>query len=153
MNNDDILANEDALLRGMLTAADGLENEAVTIEIARKGKTLFAFRVRPISEKESERCSDAATKYTRTRGIKVPESTDSAKYRSLLIYTATVDEDRKKTWDNRTIWDKLNVISGIDVIDKVLLPGEKDAVIRKLNEISGYGDDDNDASIEDTAKN
>ena len=153
MDKDELLANEDALLRGMLEAAEGLESESVTIEIARKGKTFFAFRVRPLTEKETERCSDMATKFTRMRGIKVPESTDSAKYRSLLIYTATLEEDKAKTWDNKALWDRLNVISGTDVIDKVLLQGEKEAVIRKINEISGYGNDDEDESLEDTAKN
>jgi hypothetical protein len=71
-----------------------------------------------------------------------------------LIHTATVDEDKAKLWDNKKLWDRLNVLSGIDVIDKVLLPGEKDAVIEKINEISGYAEDEEDVEdLEELAKN
>lgn len=151
MKDDDILLSEDQLLRGLLEAAEDRENEAVVIEIARKGKVFFTFRIRPITEKESNRCNDLATKYTRKRGVKVAEDVDIAKYRSLIIHTATVDEDKAKTWDNKALWDKLNVLNGVDVIDKVLHPGEKAAVIDKINEISGYGEEAED--IEDLAKN
>lgn len=151
----DILGNEDALLRGMLEAVEDRENESVKIEIARKGKVLFAFSVRPISETEVNKCEERATKYTRKRGLRIPEETDRAKYRSLLIYTATADEDRLKSWDNKALWDRLNVLNGVDVIDKVLLPGEKEAVIQKINEISGHAesDDEDGESLEETAKN
>ncbi|WP_199615549.1 phage tail assembly chaperone [Paenibacillus alkalitolerans] len=151
---DDILLHEDALLRGLLEAAEDRNSEVVEIEIARKGKVYFKFRVRPVDEKESNRCNDLATKYERKRGIRIPVDVDTAKYRSLLIHTATVDEDRAKVWDNKKLWEQLNVLSGIDVIEKVLLPGEKEAVIKKINEISGYNEnEDDDEDLEALAKN
>ena len=59
-----------------------------------------------------------------------------------------MDEDRKKLWDNRKAQEALDVLSGVDMIDAVLLSGEKDRIIDVINEISGYDDD-----MEETAKN
>jgi hypothetical protein len=70
---EDIFVNEDALLRRLLEAVEYQQNEVVTIEIARKGKVYFQFRIRPISEKEAERCSDLATKYTRSAAFGYPK--------------------------------------------------------------------------------
>ena len=71
-----------------------------------------------------------------------------SKFRSWLIYTATVDEDRAKLWDNKQAQQAFNVLQGVDLIDSVLLSGEKDRIIDRINEISGYGDE-----TDDTAKN
>ena len=81
-------------------------------------------------------------------GTRVADHVDSSKYRSQLIYDATLDEDRKKIWDNREAWNKFAVVNGIDLIDSVLKAGEKDTIIDKLDEISGY-----QLSTEETAKN
>ena len=59
-----------------------------------------------------------------------------------------MDEDRKKLWDNKKAQEALNVLQGVEMIDAVLLSGEKDRIIDVINEISGYGDD-----MEETAKN
>lgn len=151
----DILQNEDMLLRGMLAAAEDRESETATIEIARKKKVLFAFQVRSLSESEINKCLDQAAKYVTKRGVRIQEDVDQAKYRSLLIYNATLPEDRVKTWDNKALWDSLgNIITGHQVIDRVLHPAEKEAVIFRINQISGYGDEDDEAeTLEDTAKN
>ena len=74
--------------------------------------------------------------------------TNTAKFRSWLIYTATIDEDRAKTWDNKKAQEAFNVLQGVDVIDAVLLSGEKDRIIEVINEISGYDD-----SLDEIAKN
>ena len=110
----------------------------------------FVFRVRPVSEEESIKCHDHATKFApRKRGQPKREiETNTSLFRSWLIYTATVDEDRKKLWDNKKAQEALNVLQGVEMIDAVLLSGEKDRIIDVINEISGYGDD-----MEETAKN
>lgn len=151
LTQEDYLTMEDDILRGLLEAAKDQEDETVTIEIARNDKVYFRFRIRGLSEREYQDCREEATKYKKVRqlgGIRAPEDTDSAKYRSLLIYTATVKEDRKKLWDNKEAWRKLNVLNGPDLIDKVLRAGEKDAVLAKIDELSGY-----DEELEDVAKN
>ena len=59
-----------------------------------------------------------------------------------------MDEDREKIWNNREAWTRLSVVNGIDLIDVILKSGEKDAIIDKLDEISGY-----QLSMEEMAKN
>src|SRR5690606_19022962 len=151
VDREEYLALEDDLLRGLLEAAQEQTSETVTIEISRKGKTYFRFRVRGLTEKEYNDCREKATKYAvnkRFGGIKLPQETDAAMYRSHLIYQATVEEDRAKLWDNKKAWERLNVLSGPELIDKVLLAGEKAAVIDKIDELSGYEED-----LEEVAKN
>jgi len=151
LDREELLANEDELLRGLLEAAE-YPKEETEIEIARKGKVLFRFRVRPLTEAEIEECRKKATKYIRNKaGVLVAEQFNLPLFRTLLIHRATVEEDRKRLWDNKTVWDKLNVPSGLEVIDAVLLPGEKTAVVDKIGEISGYVE--NEEELEELAKN
>ncbi len=149
---EDILMNENDILRGLIEAGSEKDNAGSyrKIQIKRNGVLKFEFRIRPISEEESLACHDHATRFApRKKGQpKQAIETNAAKLRSWLIYTATVDEDRAKTWDNKKAQDALNVLNGVDMIDAVLLSGEKDKVIEVLNDISGYGDD-----MEETAKN
>lgn len=149
---EEILMDENALLRGLIEAGNEKDNESTyrQIQIKRNGVLKFVFRIRPVSEEESIACHDHATKFApRKRGQPKREiETNTAKFRSWLIYTATVDEDRKKLWDNKKAQEALDVLQGVDMIDAVLLSGEKDRVIDVINEISGYDDD-----MEETAKN
>ena len=149
-------AFEGDILQGMLAAAEFQSSETKTIEIARSGKVYFTFRIRPLSESEYEKCKKKHTKYVRNKqlGIKMPEDTDGVKYRSELIYAATVSEDREKMWDNKKLWDALSakgrdVITGTDVIDAVLMSGEKAAVVEQIDLLSGYQDN----NLEEVAKN
>lgn len=149
---EEILMNENDILRGLIEAGKEKDDESAykKIQIKRGGVLKFEFRIRPISEEESLACHDHATRFApRKKGQPKREiETNSAKFRSWLIYTATVDEDRAKTWDNRQAQEALNILQGVDMIDAVLLSGEKDRIIDVINEISGYGDD-----MDETAKN
>lgn len=149
---EDILMNEEALLRGLIEASNEKDSESSykRVQIRRNGVLKFEFRIRPVSEEESLACHDHATKFApRKRGQPKREiETNQALFRSWLIYTATVDADRAKTWDNKKAQQALNVMQGVEMIDAVLLSGEKDRIIDLINEISGYSDD-----TEETAKN
>lgn len=151
-SKEDVLMNENELLRGLIEAGNEKDGAGAyeKIQIRRAGKLKFEFRIRPISEEESIACHDHATKFApRKRGQPKREiETNTAKFRSWLIYTATVDEDRARTWDNKQAQEALDILCGVDMIDAVLLSGEKDRIIDRINEISGYGDD-----MEETAKN
>ena len=151
-NRGQLRTFEDDILKGLLAAANfkAEEDNIHTIEIARNGVVLFKFRIRPLSEEEYQACKEKYTKYVRNKqlGIKFPEHTDTVRYRSALIYQATVDEDRAKIWDNKSAWKALNVLNGVDLIDKALLAGEKDAVLELIDKISGYS-----VTAEETAKN
>lgn len=135
-------AYEDDILGGLLAAADFREDEEEIhpVEIARNGKVLFTFRIRPLSEGEYNQCKERHTKYKRHKqlGISLPEKTDTIAYRNALIYQATVEEDRKKVWDVKEAWKKLDVINGVELIGRVLKAGEKDAVCDLIDQISGY---------------
>ena len=149
---EEILMDENAMLRGLIEAGKEKDDESTyrKIQIKRGGVLKFVFRIRPVSEEESIKCHDHATKFApRKRGQPKREiETNQSLFRSWLIYTATVDEDRKMLWDNRKAQEALDVLSGVDMIDAVLLSGEKDRIIDVINEISGYDDD-----MEETAKN
>jgi len=151
-NKGQLRAYEDDILKGLLAAANFKteEDNIQTIEIARNGVVLFKFRIRPLTEEEYRACKEKYTKYVRNKqlGIKFPEYTDAVRYRSALIYQATIEEDRAKIWDNKSAWKALNVINGVDLIDKTLLAGEKDAVLEIIDKISGYS-----VTTEETAKN
>lgn len=76
------------------------------------------------------------------------------KYRSALIYEATVQSDRENLWDNKKIWDALNqkgfqIMNGLDVIEYTLKSGEKDRIIEAIDKLSGYDSD----NLEEVAKN
>lgn len=152
VTKEDVLMNEKDILRGLIEAGQEKDSTAAyeRIQIKRAGVLKFEFRIRPLSEEESVKCREHATRYApRKRGMPKQEiETNQAKFRSWLIYAATVDEDRAKTWDNKTAQETFGVLQGVDMIDAVLLSGEKDRIIDRINDISGYGDD-----MEETAKN
>lgn len=149
LGKDEIRSVEPSLLQGLLAAGDDAHAETVNINIQRNGKQYFSFHIRPLTEEEYLKASEKATSFERNKqlGIKIPTERNDALYRSILIHTATVDEDRKVLWDNEEARKHFDVLSGLDVIDKVLLPGEKLAVTNKIDEVSGYGTD-----LEETAK-
>ena len=86
--------------------------------------------------------------------MKMPEDTDSVKYRDMLIYEATIPEDREKLWDNKKVWDAmrnngLQIMNGLDVIEYSLIAGEKEKIVEQIDRISGFEDD----SLEEVTKN
>ncbi len=150
-----IRANEEDFIQGLLKAAEYATEETQRIEISRGGELYFAFNIHPLSAEEYDRCRQKNTKYVRSKqfGVRVPENTNRVKYQSQVIYTATVDEDRAKLWDNRKVWDALNaktdrIMNGLDVIEIVLKAGEKDKIMEAIDALSGYDDE-----LEETAKN
>jgi len=152
-----MLMFEGDFIKGLLAAADYKrdDSERKKIQIVRNGQTYFEFTIRPLSEDEYDKCKTKHTKYVRNKqlGIKLPEQTNSVKYRAELIYQATIDEDREKLWDNKQVWTALgakgmDIVTGTEVIDIALKSGEKDAVLEALDVLSGY-----DSNLEEVAKN
>lgn len=147
--------HEEDFIQGLIDAADYTSDETQPIEIARGGKVYFTFSIRPLSEEEYDRCKKKWTKYVRNKqfGMKLPEETNSIKYRAALIHTATVEADREKLWDNKKVWEALRnkglqIMSGLDVIEYCLKAGEKDKVLDCIDALSGY-----DSNLEEIAKN
>ncbi len=154
---DELLTAEDAMLRdvaGVLEAMETVTRYEV-FKVVRDGKELFAFRVRGLDDEELEKCRDQATKVVKDRrfgSLAVPRDFNTAKFNSLVIYAATHPEDRKVLWDNKTLWEKAGVVAGWQLVDKVLLRGEKERVIELIEKLSGFGDEESE-SLEETLKN
>lgn len=154
---EDMREHEDDYLRGLLDAADDAEEEEKELSITRKGRTFFKFSIHALSD---EKLHDIRKKYTiyeknRRTGSKVASGLDTPRFRSSIIYNATVGDDGKKIWDDVTVQEGLRrkgkiIINALDVIDAVLLPGEKDLILEKIDELSGY---DPDESNVEKAKN
>ena len=149
MTQEEILMNEGDILTRLLELekeADNPENYR-TIRIKRGENTKLVFRVRPVTEKESKTCVKRATPMAKNKNVK-PE-TDWVKYRSWMIYTATVAEDRLKIWDNREAQARMGVMEGWEIIDKVIFAGEKSRIMDIIAEISGFEDNDAEEAAQD----
>ncbi len=156
LSKEELLMNENDILSGLIELGDTRNNpenyRRINIE-GKDKKTVLSFRIRPISEQENQICWRQATKYSTKPGKpKTAIETDAAKFRSWLIYTATVDEDRKKIWDNKQALKHFNIFQGVDLIDKVLIAGQKAHVIDIIDEISGFNEN-SDADTDELAKN
>lgn len=151
---EELLGNENELLQA-LTDKDPHSDITETIEVNLMNKTRFRFRIRPLEEKEWDKCRERATKYTKVKrfgGMRMPESTDTTVYHSALIYTATLDEDRARLWDNKRLWAAANALTGIDMVDKLIpLAGKKQAIVDRIEALSGYGEEEEE--LGETIKN
>ncbi len=147
---EELKAFEGDVLSALLNAAD-FGKESYLMRIIRGNTIVLQFHIHPLSEEEYNKCREKNTKYVRNKriGTQVPEKTNAVRFRSQLIYTATDEEDRKNIWNNKQAWEKLDVASGVDLIDKVLKSGEKDEIISQIDKISGY----DDSQLEETVKN
>jgi len=149
--------NEEAILRDVGGVLEAMETiiEYKVFEVIRDGKKLFSFQVRGLDDSEFEKCRDQATKVAKDRrlgNLAVPREFNSAKFNSLVIYTATHPDDKKVIWDNKDLWQKANVVTGWQLVDKVLKRGEKEKCIELIESLSGYADEDAE-STEETLKN
>lgn len=120
------------------------EDKRRKISIKRNGKILFEFTIEPINEDDWSKCRRQNLK---NKG-KSNEELDNARYLSQAIYMATVEEDKNRLWKNSEVWRKLNVASGVDVVNLVLTPGEKARIGEILLDIGGFNDE-----LDDLIKN
>lgn len=147
------------IMEGIIAAAQNLAEETKEITITRNGRPYFRLVIRPISEMTAKDLRKKCTKYAKNKayGVRVPEETDMTRYRSMLVYEATVN--REETWDSRILWKALEsrypIIQGWETVDQVLLAGEKDRIVDEINELSGYIDEDeeDEEKLEETIKN
>lgn len=151
---EEVLMSEDDLIAGLLDAADFKNDKTMQkkIQIKRNGVVKFEFRIHPLDEEEVQKMRKKCTKYApNPNGRNLPKievNVDYVRMRSMKIYEATVEEDQEKLWNNKRVKEKLNVLDPIEVIEQVLMAGEKDAIVDQIDDISGYG-----VSLEDYAKN
>lgn len=113
------------------------------ITITRGGRALMSFAIRPLDEQEVADLRRECTRFVpNPAGRQYPRlegEVNLVRLRSLKIYAATVPADRQRLWDNAQAQQKLGVMRGEDMIDCVLMAGEKDALIERIDALSGYG--------------
>lgn len=152
--------NEMDLVQGLLSAADfRTDDEMQTeIQIKRKGKLFFSFKIRPLSEEELLNARrKSVVKMANPNNPKLPPIEKEVKieeFTAWKIYLATVD--RENVWENPAVMNGLerkgfSVLQGIDVINTVLRAGEKDAIDDQIDKLSGFYD--SEVTVEDYAKN
>ncbi|MBQ8963047.1 MAG: hypothetical protein IJ089_04515 [Clostridia bacterium] len=151
---EELLMNEDELLTA-LTDKEQHRDNIETIEV-KFGRTIFQFRIRPLSEREWDKAREKNTKYAKNRrlgGMRLPEKTDTVGYHTMLIYMATLEEDRAKLWDNKRLWAAVNAVTGTDMVDKLIpYAGKKQAIVDRIERLSGF-DDESEEDESDTVKN
>lgn len=136
---------EQDFVAGMLEAAKTRINpETPTIKIIRDEKLLFTFRVRALDEDEWQSCR---RKSLMNRG-KPTEEVNNARFINQVIYEATLEEDKEKTWKVKQLWKQFGVVTGSELVGKILSVGEKNKIFEVISNLSGYYDD-----YEDMVKN
>lgn len=139
LNDEELEEVETNIVDALLNAAAyrQKENHRQPVKIVRNKKVLFRFTLEAIDEDTWRRCR---MQNTRTRGRRL-EDTDEARFLSQLIYEATIDEDKQRIWNNKAVWRQLKVLTGVDVVNAVLLPAEKMRLVEEVEKLSGYNDD------------
>lgn len=132
----------DALLNA---AAFRSETNLREVVIKRGAIEMFRFKIHGVDEDTVNKCRKLATK---NRGRR-DETVDWLRNAANLIYEATVDDDKKRLWNNREVWQRLDCVTGSDVVMKCLTPAERAKIVEVIENISGYDDD----GLDDFIKN
>ena len=147
------------LVKSLLEAAN-YENDpdlVTTIDLCRNGKFLFSFSIHPIGDEEVKALRKRATSYmpnpANKKLPKIEKDFDDGLFNSLIIYAATVEEDKQKIWGNPAIMQKFNLVNPYDSINKLLTVGEKADISSKVVSISGMEENESDISKEEYTKN
>jgi len=146
--------NENDLLKALKGEGDHQdETRMVTVKFR---NAQFSFRIRALTEREYDKCREQSTKYVKNRrmgGMKLPDKTDTVAYHTRLIYTATVDEDKAKLWNNKNLWAAVNAVTGTDMVDALIpLAGKKQQIVELIEQLSGF-DEDSETIYEEAVKN
>ncbi len=141
LSKDEILEQENNLLSNLLELAhrreDALFHRKVEI-LGKDSRVKATFRLRPLSSLDVEDCVKQATKLVKTTKGKVDKELNQRLFQSILIYTATVEADQKAVWGNIPLKKALNILDNFDMVDALLLAGEKASVLAIIDEMGGF---------------
>lgn len=156
-NATDKKSAEYDLVTSLLKAAEFRNEDEKEVEIRRNGEYLFTVHLRALSDTESRACRKKATTYMKNPAGKgyppIEKEYNSSLFNSWLIYTATRDDDKEKIWGNKAIMDNYGLLQPVESIDVLLKVGEKLKLVEMITDISGMGDDEEEISPEEYAKN
>jgi hypothetical protein len=142
MTRDELLMGEEDILAGVLAAVESKEKDFETLVIKRGDKVFFKFRISALGDDEVKNIREKNSIYKKVNGVRILEDFNDVRFRSEIIFKATIAEDRDKIWNNPKIKEQLHLLSPTDVIDKVLMAGEKDAIYDRVQKFSGFGKDE-----------
>lgn len=130
------------------------EDNITEVEIKRKGKFFFSFKIHPLSEPDVRLArKKATTMMDNPQGKKFPKiekEFDNSAFNSWLIYLATVPEDQETIWGNKSVMSTHNLMQAWESVDKLLTVGEKRRVSDLVTKISGLDDDeDGEGTMDD----
>lgn len=161
-SSNPVKAEED-FVSGLLEAAGFIneEDKEREIEIKNKdGKVLFTFTVRPVSTEEFYAARKKGVKLIPNPvNKKLPKIEDenafsTSTFHAWLIYTATIDADKERVWNNAQLKAKSGAILPVDNVKAVFKRmGDMNKIVDIIMEISGIGADEEEESIEITVKN
>lgn len=140
--------DERNLVAALLEAAEykTKSDETTEIKVKKNGKLLFSFHIRPLSQMEIQAAAKKATKQLpNPAGPKYPTISgerNTSSYHNYLIYTATIDSEKKKIWGNEQIKQRYAIIDDADTVDVLLKAGTKSKVIDAILQISGFDSED-----------
>lgn len=103
------------------------------------------FRIRAITQEESEELTKKCTTYTKDRSGHSKRNFDSLKFTRSLVVAGTVFPD----FSSKELCDAYGVIDPLLVAPKMLLAGEYNKLADAIAEISGLNEED----VEEEAKN
>lgn len=149
----DARENETTLLDGLLTAAGFKTSEECikNVVISRGGKDLFSFHIHPLSEEDYNSCRKKFTKYVKSKvqgGIRVPEEVNAVDYRARADFPRHHPGGSGKGLVQQSAVEKARPCDRLRGGERLLMAGEKEAVLSLIDQISGY-----ELSEEDVAKN
>ena len=144
------------LLSALMEAAEyKTSDDSITkVNIVRDKKFLFAVRIRPLGEEEMRSARKKATIYMpNPNGKKLPpieKDFNNAKFKSWLIYLATVEEDKQKIWGQPAIMQKFGLMEAWESVDVLLKAGEKNRLFDEVYSVSGF-DDEEDENVDEVS--
>lgn len=139
------------LVTALLSAAEyrNSEDNITEAEIKRNGNVLFSVHIHPIGETETRTARKKSTSMMpNPENKKLPpieREFNNAKFKSWVIYLATVEEDQQKVWGNSQLMKKYSLAEPWESIDTLLTVGEKNKLFDLVTKISGLDDDDDEA--------
>jgi hypothetical protein len=108
-------------------------------------ETILVIPMQSLHESEFTSIREKYTTYERSKnmgGMRVPRNVDMVRYRSELVYEATVPDSKGlKLWDDMELQGIYGVMDAIDCVEAVLLAGEKDKLVAVIEELSGFSND------------
>lgn len=147
------------LVKSLLSAMDyQADKDSITeAQVKRNGVFLFAVNMHPISDDDIRIARRKATTFmANPNGKKLPpieKEVNNVRFKSLVIYAATTEEDRKKIWGNKAVMEKASLQEAYESIDVLLTAGEKSRLFDLVLEISGLNDEEEEVSAEEYAGN